>query len=202
MRLALLAILLTALAAHADDLDALRAENARLRARVEELERENATLRGVVRAAEPSIPTHVVERTTPEGNVLWATEPARVDVKDGSRAAHWLWLERSPHAGDATLWIRGEFSGGVYRTTKRLELRLGGVAHSLPIASYDATRITSAVGRRPLRRDHEVLSVILTPPVLDALASAATMSGQLGRTSFTVPTDVLASLRALARKHS
>ena len=38
------------------------------------------------------------------------------------------------------------------------------------------------------------------PPLLAALGEASTISGRLGRTSFTVPTDVLASLRALARK--
>ena len=70
-----------------------------------------------------------------------------------------------------------------------------------PIADYDAVRITSGIGSpRPQRRDHEVVGVTLTPPVLAALGEASTMSGQLGRTSFTVPPAVLASLRALARK--
>jgi len=56
------------------------------------------------------------------------------------------------------------------------------------------------MGHRPQRRDHETLRFTLDPQILDALAKAATMSGKVGRTSFTVPVDVLASLRALARK--
>jgi hypothetical protein len=202
MRPALLLILLAALPVRADDLEALRAENARLRARVDHLERETAALRGLARAAEPAIPTRVVERNGPGGTLLWATEPGRLDVTGGSRAVHWLWMERTAGGADATLWIRGEFSGGGYRSTERLELRFDGTGHALPIVSYDATRITSGVGRRPLRRDHELLSVRLAPPVLAALGHAAAMTGRLGRTSFTVPPEVLASLRALARKHS
>jgi hypothetical protein len=202
MRLALMVIFVaTALPVHvqADELDTLRTENATLRARLEELERENVELRGIARAAAPAIPTRVVERETPEGKKLWATEPSRIDVT-GSRAVHWIWLERSPGVSNATLWIRGEFAGGIYQRTKQLTLRLDGSERTLPIASYDATRITTGVGHRPQRRDHEVVSVTLTPLILDALGGAATMSGQLGRTSFTVPTDVLASLRALARR--
>jgi hypothetical protein len=185
-----LLVLCAALPARADELERLRDENARLRQRVEQLERENAT---------PAIPTRVVERAAPDGTMLAATEPSRIDVT-GSRAAHWLWLERAAGRHDATLWIRTEFSGGIYRHTERLALRLDGAEQVLPIASYDATRITTGVAHRPLRRDHEVVSVIFTPPVLAALAGAASMSGQLGRTAFTVSSDVLASLRALARQ--
>jgi len=196
------AVLLGTLPAQADDLQTLEAENAALRARIERLERENAELRGVVRAAEPPVPARVEERTTEDGRTIWTTEQARIDTTGGGRAAHYLWLERAPGSPEATLWIRTEFSGGIYRHSAHLELRLDGAGHSLPVARYNATRITTGVGPRPQRRDHEILSVTLTPPVLAALAQAATMSGRLGRMSFTVPTDTLASLRALARKTS
>jgi len=196
------AALLGALPAQADDLQTLEAENATLRARIERLERENAELRGVVRTAEPPVPARVAERKTEDGQTIWTTEQARIDTTGGGRAAHYLRLERAPGSPEATLWIRTEFSGGIYRHTDRLELRLDGAEHSLPIASYNATRITTGVGPRPQRRDHEIVSVTLTPPVLAALAQAATMGGRLGRMSFTVPTDALASLRALARKTS
>jgi hypothetical protein len=194
------AALLAIRPARADDLQALEAENARLRTRVEQLERENAELQGVVRAAEPPLPARVVERETEDGKPIWATEQARIDTTGAGRAAHWLWLERTPGSPEATLWIRTEFSGGIYRHSERLELRLDGAGHSLPIARYNATRITTGVGPRPQRRDHEIVSVTLTPPVLAALAQAATMGGRLGRMSFTVPPEALASLRALARK--
>jgi hypothetical protein len=198
--LALLIALLAARPARADDLQTLEAENARLRTRIEQLERENAELRGVARTAEPPIAARVVERESEDGKTIWATEQARIDTTGGGRAAHWLWLERSPGSPDATLWIRTEFSGGIYRHTDDLELRLDGAGHTLPIARYNATRITTGVGPRPQRRDHEILSATLTPPVLAALAQAATVSGRLGRMSFTVPAETLASLRALARK--
>jgi hypothetical protein len=197
------ATLLGALSAQADDLQTLEAENARLRSRVEQLERENAELRGAARTAQPPIPERIVERDTEDGRTIWATEPARIDTTGGGRAAHRLWLERSPGSPDATLWIRGEFSGGIYRQVDRLELRLDGAGHALPVASYKATRITAGMGGpRPQRRDHEFVSVTLTPAVLAALGQAATMSGRLGRMSFTVPAEALASLRALARKTS
>jgi hypothetical protein len=203
LRPALLAAALATLApgiVRADDLDALRAENARLRARVDALERENERLRGAASAAEPPIPTHVVERETDDGKTVWATEPGRLEV--AGRAVHWIWLERTPGQPGATLWIRGEYSGGIYRQVEHLDLELDGAAQTLPLADYDATRITVGMGHNPQRRDHETLHFTLDPQALEALAKAATMSGKVGRTSFTVPTDVLASLRALARKQA
>jgi hypothetical protein len=194
-------LLLGAFPTAAADLEALEAENARLRARIEQLERENAQLRGEARRTRARFPAQVVERQREDGSTLWATEPARIET--AGRAAHFLWLERTPGSPEATLWMRTEFSGGIYRRTERLELRLDGAGHSLPVADYDTVRITAGVGSpRPQRRDHEIVRVTLTPPVLAALGEASTMSGQLGRTSFTVPPDVLASLRALARKNA
>jgi len=98
------------------------------------------------------------------------------------------------------LWIRSEFSGGIYRNTEQLELRLDGKTETLPIAGYDVNRITASSGRRAQRRDHETVHVVLDARQLAALAETATLSGKLGRTSFTVPAETLASLRALARK--
>jgi hypothetical protein len=183
----------------ADDTAALQAENARLRARVAELERENAQLRGDAKNAEPAIPTRVVERQTDDGSKLWATEPAPIDIGTG-RSVHLLWLERAPGEAGGVLWIRSEFSGGIYRNTEQLELRLDGKTETLPIAGYDVNRITASAGRRPQRRDHETVHVVLDARQLAALAETATLSGKLGRTSFTVPAETLASLRALARK--
>jgi len=203
LRLSLLAASLAMLApgpVRADDLDALRAENARLRARVDALERENERLRGAAPAMEPAIPTHVTERQTDDGTTVWGTEPGRLEV--AGRAAHWIWLERTPGQPGATLWIRGEFSGGIYRQVDHLDLDLDGTAQTLPLADYDATRITVGMGRHPQRRDHETLRFTIDAKVLEALAKAVTMSGKVGRTRFTVPTDVLASLRALARKQA
>src|SRR5262245_7939533 len=104
---------LAAASARADELETLRAENARLEKRIEELERDNARLRGEVRAAEPATPTHVVERATESGQTLWTTEPERIEV--AGRSVHLIWLERTPGQPGATLWLRGEFSGGIYR---------------------------------------------------------------------------------------
>ncbi|HWP67065.1 MAG TPA: hypothetical protein VNO26_14300 [Candidatus Limnocylindria bacterium] len=199
---ALLSLLALAGATRAagDDAEVLRAENERLRARIAELERENARLRGAATRAEPAIPTRVVEREGDDGGTVWSTEPARVETSGAGRAAHYLWLERVPGDPGATLWIRGAYSGGIYRHTDRLELRLDGRTETLPIADYDATRITAGVGHRPQRRDHETLRVLLDARMLDALAETATLGGQLGRTTFTVPAEALASMRALARK--
>ena len=183
----------------ADDTAALQAENARLRARVAELEQENARLRGEVKHIEPAIPTHVVERAADDGSKIWTTEPAPIDISAG-RSLHLLWLERTPGEAGGVLWIRSEFSGGIYRNTEQLELRLGGKTETLPIAGYDVNRITASAGRRPQRRDHETVHVVLDARQLAKLAETATLSGKLGRTSFTVPAETLASLRALARK--
>jgi hypothetical protein len=182
-----------------DDTGALQEENARLRARLAELERENARLRGEVNNSQPAIPTRVVERAADDGSKLWTTEPAPIDISAG-RSAHLLWLERTPGEAGGVLWIRSEFSGGIYRNTEQLELQLDGKTETLPIAGYDVNRITANAGRHSQRRDHETVHVVLDARQLAALAATATLSGKLGRTSFTVPAETLASLRALARK--
>ena len=184
--------------ARAGDLSALQAENARLKARVAELERENATLRGEARSAQPAIPTKVVEKEKVDGVKVWSTEPA--PVQTAGRSEHLLWLERTPGQPGGVLWLRGQFSGGIYRHTEQLELKLDGTTETLPIAGYDVSRITAAIGRRTQRRDHETVHVVLDARQLSALAETATLSGKLGRTTFTVPAEALASLRALARK--
>jgi len=184
--------------AQADDVSALQAENARLKARVAELERENAKLRGEVSNAEPAIPTRVVERENDDGAKIWTTEPAPVETE--TRSVHLLWLERTPGQPGGVLWLRGEYSGGIYRHTEQLELRIGGTTETLPIAGYDVNRITAGAGHRPQRRDHETVHVVLDARQLAELAETATLSGKLGRTAFTVPAETLASLRALARK--
>ena len=177
----------------------MRSENARLRERVEVLEKENATLRGVARDAPPPLPTRIVEKRTPEGT-LDATEPRRVAVTGGSRKTHLLWLERRPGAADATLWLRAEYSGGVYRYAKTMDLMLDGGTRSLPIATYDSTPITTGMAHRPVRRDHEMLSVPIDASVLAMLGRTATFTGKVRRTSFVVPAEALASIRALARR--
>ena len=188
----------TAPSVRADEVSALQAENARLKARIAELERENATLRGEARSADPALPTKVVEKENDEGATIWSTEPAPVET--AGRSKHLLWLERTPGQAGGVLWLRGEFSGGIYRNTEQMELRLGGTTETLAIAGYDVNRITAATGRRTQRRDHETVHVVLDARQLSALAETATLSGKLGRTAFTVPAETLASLRALARK--
>jgi hypothetical protein len=186
--------------AAADDAGALRAENERLRARVEALEQENARLRGVVRDAQPPLPTRIVERAAADGTAIAVTEPGKVDVS-GSRSRHWMWMERRAAHDGATLWLRADYSGGVYGRAKQLTLRFDGKGeHRLPIASYDARRLTTGVVHRTMRRDHELVSVALPPALVVTVARAATMDGRLGRTRFAVPPEVLASLRALARR--
>ena len=125
---------------------------------------------------------------------------AQVAVTGGSRKVHLLWIERRPGADEATLWLRAEFSGGVYRYAKTMDLTLDGGTRSLPIASYDATPITTGMAHRPVRRDHEVLSAPLDASALAMLAETATLAGQIRRTSFVVPAEALASIRALARR--
>jgi hypothetical protein len=185
--------------ARADEVEALRSENARLRERVEALEKENASLRGVARDAPPPLPTRIVEKRTPEGT-LDATEPRRVAVTGGSRKVHLLWIERRPGADDATLWVRAEFSGGIYRYAKTMDLMMDGGVRSLPIATYDSTPITTGMAHRPVQRDHEELSVPLDSSVLAMLGRTATLTGKVRRTSFVVPAEALASIRALARR--
>jgi hypothetical protein len=189
---------LHALPVAAADTETLEAENARLRARVEELERENAQLRGEARAAEPALPARVVEKVGDDGTPMWATAPATIDAT--GRPEHWLWIERSPGRPGGTLWIRTGFSGGIYRYSKELELDVGGTTYRLPVTSYDATRISTGGARSPQRRDHELVGAALSPEAIAALAGASALRGRLGRTTFTVPAEALASIRALARK--
>jgi hypothetical protein len=56
------------------------------------------------------------------------------------------------------------------------------------------------MAHRPVRRDHEVLSVPLDASMLAMLGETATLAGQIRRTSFVVPAEALASIRALARR--
>jgi hypothetical protein len=159
--------MLSRLALGADDgeLARLRAENARLQARVQELEAENAGLRAragtVDAAANRSITTSVdEERAVTSLDV----EPTRLELTGGNRSRHWVALhaERGTGAaagGAAVIEIEAAASNGAYRAVRQLELSLDGTPLELPVATRRAAPIVAgptaaAAGRARDRVDY------------------------------------------------
>jgi len=124
-------------------LERLRAENARLEARVRELEAENAALKGRVGSvdakAERSVTTSVDEDTD---RTSLDMEPSRLELTGGNRSRHWISLHAE--SGDAQIGIEAAASNGVYRRADRLELSLDGTP--LPLTGAEL-RVLEALMR-------------------------------------------------------
>jgi len=212
MRSALLVALvaLGASAVWAGELEQLRNENAQLRSRVQELERENARLRGdathglsAALEQRATAAVAVAPGETP-GTTSISTEASRLEGIGGGKSRHWItWrAERTAGGGRpdaAALVIDTSASGSTYRGVSTLRLVVDGTPVDCPVADY-RTEIAS-IGRDGAGRiQSEHLTATVPAAVLDRLAGASDVSGTLGPTTFHLTPEQLAQARAFVQR--
>jgi len=195
--------------AQSSDVEQLRAENARLRARVTELEAENATLRGrpggsLAAALEERASGTVAEKPDAEtGSAVVATEPSRLERTGGPPSRHWIVLRgaRSPAGAPerVEMVIETAASGGMYRDATQLRLVTDGAVAECPVVDYRLEPITQTRPNAGLSaRETIVASVPL--PALARMAAAREVKGTLGTMTFRLTPEQLATVRAFRRR--
>src|SRR5688572_6148314 len=117
MRALVLMFVVAAAGVRADDgaVERLQAGNARLEARVRELETEHASLRARVGAVEAAAERTVTASVDDAGAVTALdVEPSRLELTGGNRSRHWIALHAKQGAG-AEIEIEAAASNGAYR---------------------------------------------------------------------------------------
>jgi hypothetical protein len=208
VRVVLVGLLVLGLAdgAQADELERLREENARLRARVQALEAENARLRDasdvapLAAALRESAAEAVRTDVDADGTTTRiATEPSRLESSAGPRARHWVVLRtRQPGSDGAELVIEALASRGAYREVRALELGVDGTREALAVAKYETEDMSPVRGGAPTLRETVVLAV--PPATLARMAAAHTVDGTLGPLRFRLTPQQLATVRAFAER--
>jgi hypothetical protein len=205
----LLGLLPVALATSAGadaEADRLRAENARLEARVRELEAENASLRslaGTGAAVDAAADRSVTARVDDERAVTSLdVEPTRLELTGGNRSRHWIALhaeQDARSAGTATIVIEASASNGAYRSAEELELVLDGTRLALPVSKRTATPIVAGPQQQRIG-ERETLTVALPAADVERIGSAHEVRGRLGPTTFVLTAEQIAAFRAVARR--
>ncbi|MCW5891980.1 MAG: hypothetical protein KIT14_15760 [bacterium] len=198
-------VLLLALAgpALADDaaLRRLEDENARLRARVAELENEVATLK---REA-PSAPLAAALERRAEETVTTKGDGAGVQTafsllerEAGARSRHWIAFRTvAGDPGKVEAVIETDGSGSAYRDAKTMMLSIDGTPYDCAVTSYK-TEVVTAV--RQGSRVKEILRIDIPRATLARMADSREVQGQLGPTRFALTPEQLASIKALQRR--
>ena len=228
--LPLLLVLLVVSPLHADELSDLRAENQRLRAKNAELKQRLAALEkqlgrateqtqdlqhektqlerlaGVTTTGErveserPNLRT--VELT--EGSERIATRAMPLDLTAGSRANHYLVLSYPTGTADpmppVTAAILTQMSGGIHKEADTLTLTVDGQPRTLERASYEARKKSIKSGKTRRNTSDETARFAIDPDLLRELARASTLEGRLGRITFTLDPQQIASFRALRER--
>jgi len=210
--LALLAVAAVVRAADpSDEVARLRAENARLEARVRELEAAKAEMERrcpppVAAAVERAADEKLEVRTSPEGGVTHvATERSLLDRTSGGVGKHWLTVRAARAASGGAeqpiLTIDTAASGGIYRSAKTLRLVVDGAAEDLPVTRYESEpiRVESRQGPRTVG-EREAITVALPPATLARISGAREVTGTLGPMTFRMTTDQVLAVRALAER--
>ena len=196
--------------AEPSEIERLRAENARLTARVRELEAENKRLTGqgagpIAAALEETAKTQVQDEVV-AGVTTTATEPSELTRLDGGRTRQWFSLRTAREGGRPSgaadgvmLVIETANTTGAYRRATDLQLTTDGTPHALRIADYHSEPIT--VGRTPNRvGEREVVVVAVPADVLTRMAEATDVRGNLGPLSFRLTAAQLATVRAFRQR--
>jgi hypothetical protein len=194
--------------AEPSELERLRGENARLTAKVRELEAENARLKGqapVAAALEETAKAEVQDEVV-DGVTMTATEPSELTRLDGGRTRQWFTLRaarsdgRPAGAADGvTLRIETANTSGAYRRETDLQLTTDGTPHALRIADYQSEPITA--GRTSTKvGEREVVVVTVPADVLARMAEARDIRGKLGPLSFRLTPAQLATVRAFRQR--
>lgn len=203
--IALAAVLLPAWPTQAGELETLRAENARLRDRVTELEKELGKAKAaaplaaaVARRAEGSI--HV--DTSDERQVV-STDAMRVEASGGIQTRHWITLRGRRAAGaDGTaatieLVVDAAASDGVYRGTETMRLSIDGQETAVPVTKFDSFALSPSRGAGVTRRADDRLVATLPRELLDRLTNASSVTSRVRTTVLTWSPEHIAAARAL-----
>jgi hypothetical protein len=186
--------------AWAGELEQLRDENAKLRARIEALEAENARLRGVEREAplaaalRESAAAAVQTGVDDDGKQLVTTDPSRLEISAGPGGRHWIVWRTGPEAIE--LVLESAASGQSYRDVHALELDVDGTAESLPVARHASEHKTPLRGGMPTAGETVVVRV--PSATLTRLAAARSAGGALGPLRFRLTPQQLATVRAFS----
>src|SRR5262245_39767020 len=194
----------------AGELEQLRNENAQLRSRVQELERENARLRG---DASHGLSAALEQRATAAvavapgetpGTTSISTEASRLEGIGGGKSRHGITWRAEPRAGGgrpdaAAVVIDTSASGSTYRGVSMLRLVVDGTPVDCPVADY-RTEIapTGRDGAGRIQSEHVTATV--PAAVLDRVAEASDVSGTLGPTTFHLTPEQLAAARAFVQR--
>jgi hypothetical protein len=188
-----------------DALDRLRAENARLEARVRELETENAALRSRVGSVDASAERSVTASVDEDRELTSLDmEPSRLDLTGGNRSRHWISLHAEQGAGAAAgggaeIAIEAAASNGVYRRAEQLELSLDGTPLSLPVTSRTAAPILAGPQAQRVG-ERETVRFAVSADTIARIGAAHEVSGRLGPTTFLLDAEQIASFAAVARR--
>jgi hypothetical protein len=194
------------------EVERLRAENARLTARIHELEAQNARLAGqgagpAAAALEETAKAEVRDEVDRDaGMITTATAPSELARVDGGRTRQWFTLRAARRDGEpvvatdgVTLRIETANTNGAYRRATDLQLSTDGTNHALRIADYHSEPIS--VGRTPTRvGEREIVVVSVPSDVLARMAEARDVRGTLGPLAFRLTPAQLASVRAFRQR--
>jgi hypothetical protein len=188
----------------------LEAEVARLRARVAELEAENAQLRndaGLV-ATLDSAANETVRVTFDEDTdtTTIATTPSRLVRAGGTPLRHWLTLQATypgrtppPSPTDALLVVETSASSGDYRGATALRLVIDGRAEECPVVRYATEPIVA--GRMVVPAgERETVTVSLPAAALARMAAGRDVRAALGANEFALTAEQIAALRAFRKR--
>jgi len=196
--------------AEPSEVERLRAENARLTARVRELEAENKRLAGqgdgaIAQALEETAKDQVQDQVV-AGVTTTATEPSELARLDGARTRQWFSLRttrpdgRPVGASDGVMFvIETANTTGAYRRATDLQLTTDGTPHALRIADYRSEPITA--GRASSRvGEREIVVVAVPADVFTRMAEARDVRGTLGPLAFRLTPGQLATVRAFRQR--
>jgi hypothetical protein len=197
--------------AEPSEVERLRAENARLTARVQQLEAENARLAGqgtspLAAALEQTATDSVQDEVDHAAGVTTTTTtPSELARPDGGRTRQWFTLRAARRAGQSaatdgvTLVIETANTSGAYRRATDLQLSMDGATHDLHIADYRSEPITA--GRTSARvGERETVVVSVPADVLARMAEAHEVRGTLGPLSFRLTPAQLAAVRVFRQR--
>ena len=199
------AVLVAVLAAAVVPLRADDAEVERLRARVRELEAENASLRArvgtVEAAASRSVTTSVDEK---RAVTSLDVEPTRLELTGGNRSRHWIALHAEQGAGAAAsgaaaIEIEAAASNGAYRAVEQLELTLDGTPLTLSVRTRAATPIVAGPQQQRVG-ERETVTIAASADAIARIGAAREVRGRLGPTTFVLSPEQIASFAAVARR--
>ncbi len=199
-------------AADPSELERLRAEKAKLEARIKQLEAENDSLKressaplaaALQQAAVASVQVSFDEKA---GVTTIATTPTRIARVDGDEARQWITF-RAVHPGRSRgapvervqFVVETAASRGTYRSTKTMRLAVDGTPQELVVVDYKAAPIVS--GRTNAKvGERETVVVEMPASTLTRISEARDVSGTLGGTAFRLTPEQLAAVRAFRQR--